>query len=444
MTTFYLSALALTLAALIFAVWPYLRRPKGDSVNAFIQERQATNVDSFRDHVLELESQFKLGNIEQAQYEETKTEFERSLLNDNAAMVDVRQAKAGKLTKLLYWVIVFIALPAMVFYIYQMLGSKDTVVLTEKIAQKNALEQQWLSSGNNELEQPLQSLRQSLILDLEQHISQNPEDLDSHVLLAREAMNTGLYKKAIETYQVILEKQPAAAQMMAELAQAIFVQEDRRAIPIVGVLAERAVEIQPDNNMALEIAGISAFQNQQFAQAITRWERAVALRPNGSAAQALRNGIAQAKIRLAAAGDNGAAVEDSQVQAQIDKPSAANEALAEPSLTVTVSLADKVAVKPNASVFIYARAWQGAKVPLAISRVSASELPLTVELDNSMSMAPGMDLSTATQVELIARISETGSAIAQEGDLQATIGPVEVAKSQQERFELVIETPYQP
>ena len=442
MTTFYIGVLALTLTALIFAVWPYIRRPKGASVDAFNQERQATNVDSFRDHVLELETQFQQGNIEQAQFEETKAELERSLLNDNSEMEDIRSAKAGKAIKLLYWVLVFIVMPIAVFYIYQMLGSKQTVLLSDKIAEKTALEQQWLASGNNELEEPLQNLRESLILDLEKHISQNPEDLDSHVLLAREAMNTGKYEKAIKTYQIIIEKEPTAAQMVAEMAQAIFVREDRRAVPIVGVLAERAVELQPDNVMAREIAGISAFQNQQFQQAIDHWERAVILRPNSSAVPALRGGIAEAKIRLNSAGEDGSVVSEQSSAAANATPVV--EAAAGPSLTLAVSVGDGVDLEPNSAVFIYARAWQGAKVPLAIFRVNVSDLPLTVELDNTMSMAPGMDLSTAEQVELIARVSQSGTAIAQEGDWQATLGPVDVANSPAEPFKLVIDTQYKP
>lgn len=439
MTTFYLGALALTVLALVFAVWPYLRRPKGGTANTFTQERQATNVASFRDHILELDTQFKLGNIEQAQYDETKAELERSLLHDNAEVAEVHAAVTGGKGKLLYWLLVFIALPAMVFYLYQMLGFKDSVELGEKMAQKNALEQEWFRTGNAELEQPLADLRQSLVVDLEKHIAKHPEDLDSHVLLAREAMSVGLYDKAISTYQVILEQQPTAAQMMAELAQAVFIQAGNRAVPVVGMLAERAIEIQPDHVMALGLAGISAFQNQQYPTAIKHWQRAITLQPQGSAnARALVNGIEQARARLA---ENGGSA-DSEVQTADTAPQ--RDTAGEPSLTVTVSLGDKVTATPNAAVFIYARAWQGAKVPLAISRVTVSQLPLSIELNNSMSMAPGMNLGTAEQVELIARVSESGTAIAQTGDWQAAIGPVTVATSAEETFNLVIDTPYQP
>ncbi|MFT5082987.1 MAG: cytochrome c-type biogenesis protein CcmH, partial [Lentisphaeria bacterium] len=77
--------------------------------------------------------------------------------------------------------------------------------------------------------------------------------------------------------------------------------------------------------------------------------------------------------------------------------------------------------------FIYARAWQGPKMPLAIRKIKVSELPVTVTLDKSMSMAQGMDLGSFPQVEVVARISSTGSAISKAGDWQASFGPVLVA-----------------
>ena len=439
MTIFYLGAVALVVLGLVFAVWPFVRRPRGESLSAFTQERQATNIDSFRDHIAEVELQFKQGHIDQEQYNETKAELERSLLEDNSSTDQPSAKRLSSQTKLVYWLLVFIAFPAMVFVIYQDLGFKDSVVLGDKLAEKTALEEQWFRTGDESLEQPLQDLRQSLVVDLENHIKTHPDDLDSHVLLAREAMNLGLYDKAIETYQIILEQQPEAAQMMAELAQAVFIQAGNRAVPVVGMLAERAIQLQPEHVMALGLAGISAFQNEQYEKAIQYWQRAITLQPQGSPnARALVNGIEQARARLS----------DSETElADATAPSA--EAVettdaAEPSITVTVSLDDNVTTTQNAAVFIYARAWQGARVPLAISRVTVADLPLTVELTNAMSMAPGMNLSSAEEVELIARVSASGTAIAQVGDWQTSVGPVKVADSAGKTFELLIDTPYTP
>ena len=93
---------------------------------------------------------------------------------------------------------------------------------------------------------------------------------------------------------------------------------------------------------------------------------------------------------------------------------------------------------PDDTVFIYARAWQGARVPLSIARVKASQLPLTLSLTNSMSMAPGMNLNSAEELELVARLSKGGDPVPQSGDWQVTLGPVTLAKVEPSPYALVI------
>ena len=96
------------------------------------------------------------------------------------------------------------------------------------------------------------------------------------------------------------------------------------------------------------------------------------------------------------------------------------------SLQVTVSLSPAVAKKaaPNDVVFIFARAAQGPRMPLAIVRKQVKDLPATVALDDSSAMSPEMSLSSVPEVIVIARVSKSGMANAQPGDLEGTSGPV--------------------
>ncbi|HMW72382.1 MAG TPA: c-type cytochrome biogenesis protein CcmI, partial [Cellvibrionaceae bacterium] len=71
---------------------------------------------------------------------------------------------------------------------------------------------------------------------------------------------------------------------------------------------------------------------------------------------------------------------------------------------------------------------QGAKMPLAIAKFPVGELPKTVRLDKSMAMAPGMDLTSAPQLEVVARVSKSGSPMAAPGDWQAAQGPLTLAE----------------
>ena len=84
-------------------------------------------------------------------------------------------------------------------------------------------------------------------------------------------------------------------------------------------------------------------------------------------------------------------------------------------MTLDPALAAQTA--PGDSVFVFARAANGSRMPLAVQRARVKDLPLAFRLDDSMAMAPGMNLSSASQLTVGARISKSGTAIAQPGDL---------------------------
>ncbi|MCK9564395.1 MAG: hypothetical protein M0R02_16915, partial [Bacteroidales bacterium] len=112
-------------------------------------------------------------------------------------------------------------------------------------------------------------------------------------------------------------------------------------------------------------------------------------------------------------GDPGAAEEDSGADLQTGA-----------SLVVDVSLADGFDVPPETTVFVYARAWQGAPMPLAIARLTRADLPARVVLDNSLAMSPAMNLDSAAELEVVARVSFAGTATPAPGDIEGSQGPV--------------------
>jgi cytochrome c-type biogenesis protein CcmH len=113
---------------------------------------------------------------------------------------------------------------------------------------------------------------------------------------------------------------------------------------------------------------------------------------------------------------------------------------AAPAIEVTVTLDDALRdqVMPGDTLFVYARAAAGPRMPLAIVRLSAADLPATVTLDDSSAMMPNMKLSTFDEVMVLARISRSGDAMTRSGDLQGSTGPVRVEGSA--RVEVVIDT----
>lgn len=100
--------------------------------------------------------------------------------------------------------------------------------------------------------------------------------------------------------------------------------------------------------------------------------------------------------------------------------------VAQAGLRGTVSLAPQLIAKasPDDTVFVFARAAEGPPLPLAVARTRVRDLPFSFRLDDTMAMTPTMKLSAFSRVVVGARVSKSGSATPQPGDLQGASTPV--------------------
>ncbi|MFT5116520.1 MAG: cytochrome c-type biogenesis protein CcmH [Kiritimatiellia bacterium] len=442
MTLFYVGVSVLLLLALLFILWEfvswefifpgYCARRRYSSADL----RESTNVALYRDHLAEIEQSFVSGNINQAQYDQLIIELERNLVEDSQLSVTdaVGQEKNnGKNGYFLAAIVVVLVVSA--GGIYSQLGAYEAWQVKTALDKRGDLEQQYLLSADPALQSQIVESNRELVVQLRLHVAKSPEDLQMRALLARTALGLGDYGLAIEHFQGILSQEPELSQIMAELAQAVFLKANNRVVPIVQSLVDQTLKLEPNNTIALGLAGIGAFQSEKFQQAINFWQQAIVIQgatsPNSIA---LQSGITAAQQRLG--------VEDTTEVAADVQPATQQQAKAdggsEPSITVSVSLANDVKLAPEATVFIYARAWQGAKIPLSIARVEASQLPVTLTLTNTMSMAPSVNLSSASQLELVARVSVSGTPVPQSGDWQVTLGPVETRVINTQPYSLLI------
>lgn len=251
------------------------------------------------------------------------------------------------------------------------------------------------------------------LAELRAHLKESPNDAQGWLLLAQTTSAMGQSAEARDAYEQLLRLAPDNPTAMVGWAEAdSMARADHRIDGRSRELLERAVQQEPDNQRALWLLGISDFQLDRYADAAATWRRLQPLlEPGSSVATAVAQQIAAADAR---AGNPPPATSASATQGA--------------QLTVKVSLAPalKDKLQPGDTLFVYARAEQGPPMPLAVARLDAAHLPATVELTDAMAMAPTMKLSSVPRVFVGARISHSGQAIGQAGDLEGDAGVVPV------------------
>ncbi len=98
-------------------------------------------------------------------------------------------------------------------------------------------------------------------------------------------------------------------------------------------------------------------------------------------------------------------------------------------VTVDISPGLKAHTKPDQAVFVFAKAVQGPRVPLAVVRTSVKDLPMTVTLDDTSAMAPMFKISKFKDVKILARVSQNGDAIKGSGDLEGVSPEIKLEKT---------------
>lgn len=268
-----------------------------------------------------------------------------------------------------------------------------------------------LSDVERQAEQPL-TIDQA-VAELRTHLAEQPNDLQGWLLLAQTSGAMRRSGEARDAYDQALKLDPDNTVAMVGWAESdSIVRPDHRIEGRALELLERAVRQEPDNQRGLWLLGISQFQHDRYAEAATTWRKLQPmLEPGSTVAKAVAEQIAVAEAR---AGGTPTAQET---------PAAAG-----PALRVQVSLASSLKDKlgPGDTLFVYARAEQGPPMPLAVARMEAAALPASVTLTDAMGMTPQLKLSSAKRVFIGARISKSGQAIAQPGDLEGDAGVVDV------------------
>lgn len=404
---FWQVVLLFSLSGALFVVWPLFKISFTRKSSESGVEYDQTQVELYREHLADLEKSLAAGDVDDTQFAELKIELQRTLIAEGAVATKAKVNHGGKKIILACTIVV----PILSFILYQQWGAEKDWDIYQLIQQLKTTETQ--TEYDNKLRE--------LVVDVQHRLKQKPDDIQLRNLLGQMSMNLQDYDQAVNAYEIILKAHPESARIIANLAQALFYRAGNVVTEDVRKYTHKALALAPMLPEMLGLAGIDAKNQGDYRAAIGYWKTAIKfMDPKSATARGYANGIANAEKALLAAGES---LDESTAKAghgTRDKEGGD----ASPAITLNVSLGDKVMVKGNETLYVYARAWKGAKVPLAIQKTSVDNLPITVILDESMAMAPGMTISKFPKLEVIARISQSGGPIAQSGDWQVSFGPV--------------------
>lgn len=406
--TVFLIAAALMLATALFFILPTLmRKPSADAVHV---QRDALNLEVLRDQLRELDADRESGVIDQAGYDTSRKELERRVAEDVRPGSQSIVSTSGK-----PWsgIALAVAVPVLAVALYFLVGNRDGLD-PSKVAAVNPQENVTPEQING------------MVDKLARRLKDAPDDVEGWTMMARSYTALGRFSDASDAYAHLVKLVPPNADLLADYADTLAMAHNKTLQGEPEKLIDRALELDPKNIKALALSGGALFERHDYSGAVTQWRKIMPLVPpdsdmGRSVASSITEALTLAGTPNATAGAGPAEASNAAAAASAAPASAPN---AEVSGTVELDAALRSQVSDTDTVFIFARAVDGPRFPLAVLRKQVKDLPTTFKLDDSMSMMPSAKLSGFPQVVVGARISKSGSATPNTGDLEGLTDPV--------------------
>lgn len=361
----------------------------------------ASNTAVYAEQLAELDAELRAGNIGREQWTTARGEIERRALDE----APEKEAAAAPSRSRVAAVAVGVAVPVVAIALYVLLGTPQAM-LPES------------GSGGPSPHAVTPAQIDAMVERLAQRLKSEPGDSEGWIMLARSYGVLGRYAESASAYANAAAQRPDDSQLLADYADALAMAHGRNLSGEPESLIARSLKLDPNNVKALALAGTAAFERSDYRAALGFWRQALPLVPeNTQIAQSVRGGIAEAEARLGAPAASSA-------PARVAQGKTGGRSATSLSGKVSLARAAAAKVRPEDAVFVYARAAEGPRMPLAILRRQVKDLPFEFVLDDSMAMNPSLKLSDFGKIVVVARVSKSGLATPQKGDLEVTTAPI--------------------
>lgn len=406
MTAFLAVAAVLLAGALLAVLPPLLARRAAET-----SDRGAANIALLRRELENNDADLHAGTIDRNQWESTRREIERRVVEESQATDGARPVVAANERSPRIALLLAVVLPVAAVALYIVIGEPRAISGRQPAAEEAA--------GHAVQSDQMLAMAESLA----KRLRASPEDGEGWMMLGRTYAYLGRFQEAMNAFEEAVKRRPDDARLLADYADIYAgIKGGGSLMGEPEKLIKRALALDPNQPKALALAGTVAFQKKDFAAAARDWERAlVALPEDSEFAKQIAAGLAEARKALGQPQPTGAGPVAGAAPA-----SRTASAGAGPSVSGTVTIAPELAKRasPDDTLFVFARLPEGGGPPLAVVRAKVGELPLKFKLDDSMAMSPDNRLSGAKRVVITARVTKSGGVVPQPGDLEGASKPV--------------------
>ena len=380
---FGLGMLVLMALAILLSTLLSRKANNGEAVlNSGSEPYNDAQRDFYRLRRAELQRDLDAGVLDQSQFFELCRELDYQMVSEGGPKPsqNTQNKTSGRGTALIWLTMVMIPLIAGVLYwqlgYHRELGLKD-------------LQQTMIERGEFD-----PALMAEMVERVDGVLAQRPDNPELLVMMAGIRRQQGDYAAAIPYYERLLDLYPKDSNVIAQLAQARYLANNRRLNKDIRDLLDRALGIDPNQGTALGVYGIDAFARGDYLAALDYWSRlSRQLPPQSAEASVIASGMAEAKSRAIAAGDlTGLGI----------------------SVTVDASLGQA----PAGVLFVVAKSGDGNPMPVAALRqpLNKPDWPQNLWLTDLDVIRQGQGLADFSSLTLSAHISRAGTAMRQDGD----------------------------
>jgi cytochrome c-type biogenesis protein CcmH len=399
MFLFWLAAALLLLIPMLVILITLLKTPD-DNVE------QTSNSELFQQRLSELKSDIENGLLSGSDEDKVKKEYQLALLEqekNNSALDNSsnRESSSSTITAGL----LLLLIPLFSIGLYNHLGQPQLINQSSLLSEFN---------NANSSEEKLASV-EKMLTQLEQRLINEPDDVDGWLMLTNSYSTLERYPEALRAVDNLYRLRNNDPTVLIRYADIMSLANGGIYAGKPTELINEALKLDPENANGLWLAGLAASERGDINDAVNYWKRLIPkLEEDSKPQQQIKE-----FIQLAINQVDGEQKDDGQLE---NSPTTSQEHRIQINVSLSPELINEV--NDEDTVFIYAHAISGPPMPIAILHKKVSDLPIDAILDDSSAMIPNNKLSLHEQVKLTARISKSGNAKPEPGDLYGSMDSV--------------------